>query len=405
MTEEKILLACLRKADSNFGLINKGDKILLGLSGGKDSMVLARMLSIYRRFSDKDFSFKAIFMDLGFGTPDTDSLKAFADKEGFELIIYNARDVESILSQHIKATGILPCSICSRMKKAIINKAAHELGFEKVAFAHHADDAIETLFMNMTHGGRIKTFSPAMYLSKEKITFVRPLIYAREKDIRNYAVAQNIPVIKNMCGNDKNTERQVFKNYLEEFYKKEPSAYNNFLTMLTNRDGFQLWFNDYGFNFGDNTKIIRVSTSVDMMECYSIRKDVFINGQNVPVDEEIDNKDKEAIHFLMIKNNQSIGTMRVFLNVEKHEAIFGRIAIIPDYQLKGYGKKMVEQVEKAVSQIVFPLTIKLAAQEHAVGFYEKLNYHKVSDVFLDAGIRHFEMEKYIEFPISAKEKI
>lgn len=406
MNSERKLLACIRKADFDYGLIEKGDRILLGLSGGKDSMSLARLLNTYRRFSDKEFTFVAAFMDLGFEEPDIKGLKDYASKEGFELKIIPAHDVATILRAHKDERGLLPCSICSRMKKAIINKAAHDLGINKVAFAHHGDDAIETLFMNMTYGGRVATFAPKMHLTKEDITFIRPLIYSREKDIARYARDYDIPVFKNKCGNDKKTEREEFKETIHSLYKEFPQAYDNYLTMLSNQEKFKLFFDDEGYFFGDGLALKKVISPEQMSYCFQIRKDVFVKGENVPFDEEIDGKDDQAIHFLLYKNNQPIGTMRVFLDEEKHQAHFGRVAIMPGFQKQGCGKKMVTQVMKIISRKITPLTVVLSSQEQAVPFYEKMGFSKIDGrIYLDAGIRHCDMRREIPFPIPDKEKI
>jgi tRNA 2-thiocytidine biosynthesis protein TtcA len=406
MNSEKTLLACIRKADFDYGLIEKGDRILVGLSGGKDSMTLVSLLNTYRKFSDKDFTFVAAFMDLGFPNPDLKGLTDYAVKEKFELKIIPAHDVATILAAHRTPEGLLPCSICSRMKKAVINKAAHDLGIHKVAFAHHADDAIETLLMNMTYGGRVATFAPKMVLSKEQITFIRPLIYAREKDIIRYAKEQKLPVFKNQCGNDKKTEREVFKETLQSFYKTFPPAYDNFLTMLSNQERFKLFFDDAGYYFGDGFALKKALSTKDMAEVFEIRKEVFIKEEKVPVDVEIDGKDGEAIHFLLMKDSKPIGTMRVFLDAEKHTAHFGRVAILKEFRGQGNGAKMVKQVMKILSRRITPLTIVLEAQTHAVPFYETLEFQKTTGVpFMEAGIEHFEMKREIQFPIPDKEKI
>jgi tRNA 2-thiocytidine biosynthesis protein TtcA len=406
MKSEKIMLACIRKADFDYGMFENGDKVLLGLSGGKDSMALARLLHTYQQFSDKHFEFIAAFMDLGFEDPDIEGLKAFGEKEKIDVKVIPAHDVATILRMHKDAKGLLPCSICSRMKKAVINKAAKSLGCNKVAFAHHADDAIETLFMNMSYGGRIATFEPKMTLEREGITFIRPLIYAREKDIKRYVKDFNIPVFKNKCGNDKKTEREDFKETLASFYDHYPYAYDNFLTMLTNEEKVNLFYMRQGYAFGDGVVLKKVISPVDMTHCLEIRMSVFVKEQNVPVEEEIDGKDEAAIHFLLLKDNRPIGTMRVFLNEKNHSCIFGRVAIIKEYRGLGYGKRMLTQVEKILSRKITPLEIHLGAQEHAVGFYERLGFKKDSkESYLDANIKHFHMTRNLQFPIPDKEKL
>ena len=404
MTSEKILLACLRKADCNFNLIQDGDKILVGLSGGKDSYTLIKLLNRYAKFPNKHFSFVALFIDLGFGS-NAQPLIDFCHQEHIELIVQEAHDVAKILNLHRK-NNLLPCSICSRMKKAIINQAAHRCKANKVAFAHHTDDAIETLFMNMTYGGRLATFAPKMHLDKEDITFIRPLIYAREHDIVAYATKEKFPILANQCGNDKKTKREEFKIFLHKYYQKYPTAKSNFQAMLLNQEKTQLWYDDFVYAFDDGCYVKKVVNAADMVRCYLIRSKVFIEEQKVAINEEIESDDILYTHYLFFTNDQkAIGTMRVLLDEKAHIAHFGRIAILKKYRQQKYGQRMVCQVEKLLSQKYSPLTIQLAAQVQALNFYQSLGYKTISGKFLDAGIEHCKMEKYIKFPILDKKKI
>jgi len=232
----RVILACIRKADNQFNLINNGDRICLGISGGKDSMAMFYALNLYKNFSKKKFEIFPVTIDLGFDNFDPTVAKNFAKKIGYDLKVVESKTVYEILKiqkdrQH---RPNLPCSICSKMKKAIINKAAHEINCNKVAFAHHRDDAIETLFLNEIYGGRMATFSPKMFLSEEKITFIRPLVLAKEDDIKRLCEEENIPISSSHCPNDKYTEREEIKRILNEIYIKYPSSRENFLNMLMN---------------------------------------------------------------------------------------------------------------------------------------------------------------------------
>ena len=191
------VLAAVRRADQTYNLINHGDKIVIGLSGGKDSIVLTYVLSLYQKFSHTDFVIQPVTLDLGFDGFDPSGMKAFCESLGLTLIVEDAREVYPILLKQKELQNLehLPCSICSRMKKAAINKAANELGFNKVAFAHHADDAIETLIMNAIYGSRIATFSPKMHLEKANIDFIRPLLLTHEKQIEQLIKEENLPVL------------------------------------------------------------------------------------------------------------------------------------------------------------------------------------------------------------------
>ena len=241
MSEIKKILACIRTADKRFNLINKKDKIAIGISGGKDSMLLFYALHLYSKFSFVDFKIVPIIIDLGFDNFDPKPIQDFIESLGYKLEVYEAKDVYKILLLNQKDKSHLPCSICSKMKKAIIDKAAKKFNCNKVAFAHHADDAIETLFLNEIKGGKIATFSPKMFLTKDEITFIRPLILVFENDISKTVKALNIPVLESTCPANKKTEREEIKILLNQLYKKYPEARQNFLNMISNYDNFQLW--------------------------------------------------------------------------------------------------------------------------------------------------------------------
>ena len=181
----RILLASIRKADIEFNLINDNDKIVIGISGGKDSMALLYALNLYKKFSKANFELYPCMIDLGFPNFNPKEIKDYVNKLGYELKILDEKQVFTILKIQQEKQNLpnLPCSICSRMKKAIINKYAEKINANKVTFAHHKDDAIETLFLNEIYGGRFATFAPKMFLTNDQLTFIRPFIFVREKDI------------------------------------------------------------------------------------------------------------------------------------------------------------------------------------------------------------------------------
>ena len=340
MTIDQTLLACIRKADFDYNLIENGDRILVGLSGGKDSMALVHVLNNYRKFKDKNFTFVAVFLDLGFSFPHRKEMEEYALKEGFELIIYDATTVAPILEAH-REKGLLPCSICSRMKKACINKAAHELKITKVAFAHHADDAIETLFMNMTYGGRVATFAPKMFLSNEKINFIRPFIYAREEDIVRYAKEHKLPIFKNNCGNDKKTKREDFKNLLKSIYKAYPEAKSNYLTMLTNEEKFDLWFDEVGFSSFSGYVVKKILSKADEINLIKLQKSIF---------NKVDlNRD---LSYILYYKDKPIGFISYL--EEGNYVYFSYLGVLKRYRNKGGASFLLHYIEKVLSQRKYP---------------------------------------------------
>jgi len=305
----RVILACIRKADNQFNLINNGDRICLGISGGKDSMAMFYALDLYKNFSKKKFDIFPVMIDLGFDNFDPTVAKNFAKKIGYDLKVFESKTVYEILKiqkdrQHRQN---LPCSICSKMKKAIINKAAHEINCNKVAFAHHRDDAIETLFLNEIYGGRMATFSPKMFLSEEKITFIRPLVLAKEDDIKRLCEEENIPISSSHCPNDKYTEREEIKRILNDIYIKYPSSRENFLNMLMNDTKEDVFYSHVerkieGTNFYFK-KIITINEFIT--ELYFVK-----NNKNY--------KNKDPIHYdLFNEKNKIRASILIKEDIEK----------------------------------------------------------------------------------------
>ena len=241
------VLASVKKADETFALVDPGDVIALGISGGKDSMGLLLAMHLYTKFSKKDFRVVPISLDLGFPGFDVSAQVEYCKSLGLELQVIDTKEVYPILQQHTKPGHHVPCSICSRMKKAAINDAAKILGCNKVAFAHHNDDALETLWMNMIHGGAVATFEPKMHLDRADVTFIRPFIFVREEQLVALVEEENLPVLGKTCPADGYTERQYCKELLQKLYEERPEARTNFTSMLYNYDAFRLYFDHVEF--------------------------------------------------------------------------------------------------------------------------------------------------------------
>lgn len=235
----KNLIKKIALADKDYGMINDNDTIAIGLSGGKDSTLLLFALEQYRIKSRKNFRLIGIHLNLGFNGEDYTPVKTFFDDLSIENHIYETQ-VAEILEINKKDNKI-QCSLCSKFKKGIVIQKALELGCNKVAFAHHADDAIETLFLNAIYGGKLATFDPEMYMSESKINFIRPFIYLKESEIIANAEINNIPVKKSGCPNDGYTRRQEMKELLDKLYKDYPTAHDNFIKMLHNSEQTKLW--------------------------------------------------------------------------------------------------------------------------------------------------------------------
>ncbi len=227
----KKILGCIRKADEDFHLIEDGDRVAIGVSGGKDSVLLLYALQLYRRFAPASFDVIAIHVDIGFPGMDFQPLDEFCLKQGIP-IVHVPTVIYDVLKQHKNHHDQIPCSLCSRMKKAAMIAAAKEHHATKVAYAHHGDDAVETLFLNMIYAGRIETFKPKMYMDRTDTIFIRPLYYAREADIIHAVKEAGLPVVPSTCPVDKKTKREEIKQRLAELYRAYPQAVSNFQLML-----------------------------------------------------------------------------------------------------------------------------------------------------------------------------
>ncbi|HBQ73454.1 MAG TPA: tRNA 2-thiocytidine(32) synthetase TtcA, partial [Erysipelotrichaceae bacterium] len=234
------ILGDIRKADQDYHLIDDGDRIAVGVSGGKDSMVLLTALHMYSKFADRNFEVVGIHLKLGFPNMDFSEVVAFCRQQGITFYQYDSQ-VYEILKRNPDKEGNIKCSLCSKFKKATVIDAAKKLNCTKVAFGHHSDDAVETLLMNAIHGGKLATFLPKMYMSRTDTTFIRPLVYSYESDILSALERNQIPFVKSTCPNDGYTERQAMKDMLQEFYRSYPMAQKNFIRMLYNEDQVELW--------------------------------------------------------------------------------------------------------------------------------------------------------------------
>ncbi len=389
----RTVLACIRKADQKYNLITTGDKIVVGVSGGKDSIALLYALNLYKKFSHTDFEIQPVILDLGFDNFSATELKEYIASLGLNLIVQDSKEVYPILKANQTDGHHLPCSICSKMKKASINKVAKDLGYKKVAFAHHADDAIETFFMNQIYGGRLATFSPKMHLERADIEFIRPLCLVREKDIIRLVKEENLPVFPSHCPADKETTRENVKQMLLGIYKTFPNAYENYLRMLDNPTHLDTWssyvslqINQCGLNLTPVTTIYQ-KTLVD-----DIRNRVFIIGQNVPYDDEyILNEENDAKHFLIKLFDEPIGTIR-YLKTD-NEILIQRFAILDKYQRKGYGRQALLYFVEMLTKEFTPVKLVLHAQYHLRNFYGSCGFKEVDEPFMEANIKHIKMEK------------
>ena len=185
MNEMKRLLSFVRRAVDDYNMIEEGDRIAVGISGGKDSLTLLAALAEMRRFYPKKYEIVAITIDMGFDGVDWSEVAELCRRLKVEYRVVKT-DIAKIIFDVRKESN--PCSLCARMRRGSLHAAAQELGCNKVALGHHYDDAIETFMMNLFFEGRLGCFSPITYLSNRKITLIRPLISARSNFIFSLSV-------------------------------------------------------------------------------------------------------------------------------------------------------------------------------------------------------------------------
>lgn len=209
----------VRRAVDDYNMINEGDRIAVGVSGGKDSLVLLLALNHLRKYYPKHFDIEGITIELGFEGMDFTPVKELCASEGIPYTCIKT-DIKEIVFDVRKEDN--PCSLCSKMRRGAINDAITEKGITKLALGHHFDDAVETYMMSLLLEGRISCFRPVTYLDRSGVTQIRPLIYAGEQRIANLAQDLNLPVVENPCPEDKGSKRYEIKKLLSSMCESYP---------------------------------------------------------------------------------------------------------------------------------------------------------------------------------------
>ena len=217
MKEQKHLLSYVRRAVDDYNMIEEGDRIAVGISGGKDSLTLLAALAGLRRFYPKKFDIVAITEDMGFEGSDFSAIAELCEKLQVEYKIEKT-DIAKIVFDIRKESS--PCSLCAKMRRGALNGSAKKFGCNKVALGHHYDDAVETFMLNLFFEGRIGCFRPVTYLSRMDVTVIRPMIYMPEKDVRYFAAKAELPVIKSPCPADGNTQREEINKLIGDLDRK-----------------------------------------------------------------------------------------------------------------------------------------------------------------------------------------
>ncbi len=393
------ILRNIRKADEDYQMIQTNDRIAVGVSGGKDSMVLLTALHMYAKFAAKPFQVIGIHIDLGFPDMDFQKVHEFCESNGIEFHSEPSH-VYEILKKHPDANGKIKCSLCSKFKKATVIEAAKKYGCNKTAFGHHGDDAVETLLLNAIYGGRIATFKPKMYLTNTQMMFIRPLLYCHEDEINNALIYNEIPYVISTCPNDGYTKRQDMKEMLQTLYKNYPSAKDNLLSMLSNHKQVELWKKanttfTYVFQPMSQAHALEIAHEWHYEPPYD-----FYDAKADPEDYEelIDEKKRGNSYFEALVNKELVGFLTYY---KQDKGIEIGIGLRPDLCGKQLGADFITQAEAYLYRLLHPNRFSLsvaAFNKRAIKLYQQCGYeitnsqmrHTNNDMY-----EFYDMEKFV----------
>ncbi len=231
-TLEKKLSRAMGKAIVDFGMISEGDRIMVAVSGGKDSYTMLQLLRSLQKRAPVNFSLKVVNIDQGHPGYPADRLRDYMAQEGYDFTMIQ-EDTYSIVTEKIPA-GKTFCSLCSRLRRGILYRVAKELGCTKIALGHHRDDALQTLLLNLLFAGMLATMPPKL-VSKEGQIVIRPLVYCAEEDIAEYSTAVGFPILPcDLCGSQDNLQRKIVGAMINDLEAKTPGTKTSMLAALQN---------------------------------------------------------------------------------------------------------------------------------------------------------------------------
>lgn len=213
------LLSLLRSCADDYSMIEEGDRIAVGVSGGKDSLTLLVLMAALQKFYPKHFTLEAVCIDMGLGGMDFSPVKQLCESLSVPFTRVQT-EIGKIIFDYRKEKN--PCSMCAKMRRGALTNALVERGYNKVALGHHYDDAVETFMMSLLYEGRISCFQPVTYLDRTGITQIRPMLYLTEQQIAHFAERQQLPVVHNTCPADKHTKREEIKQLVYELSGRYP---------------------------------------------------------------------------------------------------------------------------------------------------------------------------------------
>lgn len=214
----------LRRCIDDYRMIDEGDKIAIGVSGGKDSLTLLRLMAALREYYPKPFTLEAFTIDLGFPNMDFSPVEELCNQLNVPYTVVPTQ-IQNIIFDYRKEKN--PCSMCAKMRRGALNEAIRQRGISKIALGHHYDDAVETFLMSLIYEGRISCFQPVTNLDRTGVIQIRPMLYIEERDIRGFARRMELPVVENECPADKNTKREEIKTLIRQLSAQYPGLKSN----------------------------------------------------------------------------------------------------------------------------------------------------------------------------------
>lgn len=233
----KKIIGNIRKALREYNMIEDGDKIAVGVSGGKDSLTLLMALKNLQMYYDKTFDFIAVSINPNFDFFDINLIENFCNSLSIPLIIENSHSKEIVFDIRKEKN---PCSLCANLRRGILNSIAIRENCNKIALGHNEDDVIETFILSLFYNGNVHTFAPKSYMDRSKITVIRPLIYLSEKDIKSFINRNKIAVMNKCCPMDGNSKRENIKEMINDLQKCIPNIKSNLYGAIK-RSNIQGW--------------------------------------------------------------------------------------------------------------------------------------------------------------------
>lgn len=234
----KRVLGCIRRADERYGMIHDGDRICVGVSGGKDSLLLLYGLSLYRMFSKKKYEVMGVMLDLGLVEQDYSALTDWAEKVGVRLDIIKT-DIGDVVFNIRKEKN--PCALCAKFRRGALNDAAKERGCNLIALGHNREDVIETFLLSLFYESRLNTFAPITFMDRAGVTVIRPLVFFPEKEALSAARRLELPVQKANCPVAGFTKREDMKNLIKQFRAIVPDPEMRLMKAISDTHKYGMW--------------------------------------------------------------------------------------------------------------------------------------------------------------------